>query len=193
MRKTAALARKTTTSARKILTADFFDRPTVAVARELLGKYIVRRYNGEIAALMITEVEAYDGPKDLASHARRGVTPRTKIMFGSAGFWYVYFTYGLHWMVNIVTGPKDYPAAILIRAGEKEDGTPISGPARLTKHLHIDRSQNEKAAIKNTGLWIEDRGVTVPRAQIVASKRIGVDYAGEIWAEKKYNFKLLRE
>jgi DNA-3-methyladenine glycosylase len=178
---------------RKILAADFFDRPTLVVARELLGKYIVRRYNGETAALMITEVEAYDGPKDLASHARRGMTPRTKIMFGPAGYWYVYFTYGMHWMVNIVTGPKNYPAAILLRGGETKDGTPIIGPARLTKHLHIDRSQNEKPARKSTGLWLEDRGITVPRRRIIAAKRVGVDYAGKIWAEKKYNFKLLQK
>jgi DNA-3-methyladenine glycosylase len=177
---------------RKMLTATFFDRRTVLVARELLGKYIVRRYKGQTAALMITEVEAYDGPRDLASHARRGITPRTKYMFGPAGVLYIYFTYGMHWMVNIVTGPRDYPAAILIRAAVKNDGTSIIGPARLTKHLHIDIAQNGKIANKRTGLWFEDRGIRVPRTKIIASKRVGVDYAGNVWAQKEYNLKLLQ-
>ncbi|HUC31353.1 MAG TPA: DNA-3-methyladenine glycosylase [Candidatus Paceibacterota bacterium] len=172
---------------RKILSKSFFDRPTLVVARELLGKYIARR-NG--IALMITEVEAYDGPLDLASHARRGITPRTKVMFGPAGVFYVYFTYGMHWMVNIVTGPKDYPAAILIRAGIKEDGTPVTGPARLTKYLNINKEQNGKCAGKTTGLWFEDRSVRVARSKIIASKRIGVEYAGRVWAGKPYNLKI---
>src|SRR5690348_15950613 len=120
---------------KKILPLLFFDRPTLTVARELLGKYIVRSYRGKLIPVMITEVEAYDGPNDLASHASRGMTPRTKIMFGPAGNFYVYFTYGMHWLVNVVTGPKQYPAAVLLRAGVFEDKgkglLPIKGPALL--------------------------------------------------------------
>jgi DNA-3-methyladenine glycosylase len=133
---------------------------------------------------MITEIEAYDGPNDKASHACRGKTERNKVMFGEAGNWYVYFTYGMHWMLNIVTGPKDYPAAILIR-GTKE----ISGPARITKFLKIDKKFNGKSASKKSNLWIEDRGIKIKSSQITAAKRIGVDYAGN-WANKHYRFKI---
>jgi DNA-3-methyladenine glycosylase len=144
---------------------------------------------------MITEVEAYDGHLDLASHARRGITPRTKVMFGEAGQFYVYFTYGIHWMLNVVTGPKKYPAAILIRGGIYTDPKTkqeifINGPARLTRFLGIDKSFNEKPAVRNTGLWLEDRGTIIRDADISESKRIGVDYAGPIWSEKKYNLKI---
>jgi DNA-3-methyladenine glycosylase len=176
---------------RKILPKTFFDRPTLTVAHDLLGKYIVRRNNGKTAALMITEVEAYDGPKDLASHARRGITPRTEVMFGDAGYLYVYFTYGMHWMVNIVTGPKGYPAAILLRGGMRADGTPVNGPARLTKDLAITGAQNRLLASKKNGLWLEDRGIVVKENKILKGKRIGVDYAGPIWTKKPYNFKLI--
>jgi len=144
---------------------------------------------------MVTEVEVYDGPNDLASHASHGRTPRTKIMFGPAGKFYVYFTYGMHWLVNIVTGPKNYPAAILIRAGEhydpkKKEWVLINGPARLTRFLKITGTQNGKTASQKTGLWFENRGRKVVKQNIVASKRIGVDYAGPVWSSKKWNFKL---
>jgi len=108
----------------KVLTHHFFNRPTLTVAKDLLGKFLVRevaptrRQSGRrrsVVAYMITEVEAYDGFKDKASHASRGETPRNAPMFGPAGHWYVYFTYGMHWMLNVVTREKGYPAAILIR------------------------------------------------------------------------------
>src|ERR1700722_17791779 len=97
----------------KILPQPFFNRPTLLVARELLGKYIVHRHGRKMISLMITEVEAYDGPLDLASHAGRkryskdATTGRASIMFGEAGRFYMFFTYGIHWMANVVTGPKD--------------------------------------------------------------------------------------
>lgn len=167
---------------RQILSSHFFRRPTLVVALELLGKFIVRRWRGKEIALAIAEVEAYDGPNDLASHASHGRTERNKVMFGPAGFWYVYFTYGMHWMLNIVTGPKDYPAAILLRgAGD------IVGPGRLTKFLHIDRHLNGKKANRASGLWIEDRGVKIEARNIRRTPRIGVAYAGA-WAKKKYRF-----
>ena len=102
---------------KKVLAQPFFDRPTLMVARKLLGKYLTRCWRGRTIALMVTEVEAYDGPHDRASHASRGRTPRNYLMFGEAGRFYVYFTYGMHWLVNIVTGPHGYPAAVLLRAG----------------------------------------------------------------------------
>ena len=168
---------------RKILKKKFFDRPTLAVAQDLLGKFLVRNRNGRVIAAMITEVEAYDGPKDKASHARRGITPRNKIMFGSPGIWYVYFTYGMHWMVNIITGPKDYPAAVLIRGVEG-----IAGPGRVTKYFHIDKKLNGRRAEKAEKLWIEDRGLKIKSSEIKKTPRIGVAHAGPLWDKKKYRF-----
>jgi DNA-3-methyladenine glycosylase len=177
-----------------VISQKFFDRPTLTVARDLLGKYLVRRYRGKMIAVMITEVEAYDGPHDRASHAYRGRTPRNVHMFGPAGIFYVYFTYGMHWLLNIVTGPDNYPAAVLIRAGMYRDpktgcARAIRGPARLTKFLHVDKAQNGKSASKKTDLWFEDRGTKTPRSKIYAGRRVGVQYAGEIWAWKPYNLK----
>jgi DNA-3-methyladenine glycosylase len=179
----------------KILAPAFFDRPTLVVARELLGKYLVRKYRNETVSLAITEVEAYDGPFDRASHASRGKTPRTKIMFGPAGRFYVYFTYGMHWLVNVVAGPEDYPAAVLIRAGKyynskKQEWISVNGPARLTKFLYIIGAQNGKITGRKTGLWFEDRGIKINRRDVAAGKRIGVDYAGPIWKNKLYRFNL---
>src|SRR3989304_10562893 len=102
----------------KTLEKKFFVRPTLTVAKDLLGKYLTIRADGKIQRFMITEVEAYDGFKDKASHASRGKTERNTPMFGEAGVWYVYFTYGMHYMLNIVTGPQNYPAAVLIRGVE---------------------------------------------------------------------------
>src|SRR3989344_5697076 len=130
---------------KKILGEQFFERSTLAVAKELLGKYLVRRVRGKEVSGMITETEAYDGFHDKASHASRGKTPRNAPMFGPAGCWYVYFTYGMHWMLNIVTREKGYPAAVLIRGvGD------ISGPARVTKRLKIDKKLNGMSASRRS-------------------------------------------
>lgn len=170
----------------KILNQEFFQsKNTVKIARSLLGKFLMRRMKGKTKAYMITEVEAYDGFKDRASHAHRGKTERNKIMFGEAGHWYVYFTYGIHHMLNIVTGPKEYPAAILIR-GIKG----INGPARITKLLKIDKKLNGKSATRLNGLWLEDRGLKIKNLQIKKGPRIGVDYAGPVWSKKAYRFYL---
>ncbi len=168
------------------------------VARGLLGKYLCRRYRGKIIRAMITEVEAYDGPADRACHASRGVTPRNKVMFGPAGHWYVYFTYGMHWMLNAVTGKEGYPAAVLIRgvaANTDERGfengfTRINGPARVTKFFKIDKKFNSKSAGRRSGLWLEDKGVEIKNSQIKRSPRIGVNYAGPVWSKKLYRFYL---
>lgn len=168
---------------RKILSPKFFNRPTLQVAKDLLGKYLIRKIDDKEIVLPITEVEAYDGFKDKASHASRGKTLRNEVMFGPAGYFYVYFTYGVHWMLNVVTGPKNYPAATLIRgAGE------INGPARLTKFLRIDKCFNGKLADRQSGLWFEDRGNVSTHQKIIRTPRIGVSYAGPVWSEKKYRF-----
>jgi len=173
----------------KAISSKFFNRPTIAVAKDLLGKFLIRRSRGKNFAVMLTEVEVYDGPNDLASHASRGLTPRTRIMFGEAGRFYVYFTYGMHWLLNVVTGSRGYPAAVLLRAGRATDGKIINGPARLAKYLKIDKRFNGKSASRRTGLWFEDRGIHIKPSQIIAGKRIGVDYAGK-WARKPYNFRI---
>lgn len=201
----------------KVLDRKFFERPTVAVAKNLLGKYLVRRWRGKTIARMITEVEAYDGPKDKASHASRGMTPRTKIMFGPAGHWFVYFTYGMHWMLNIVTEKKGYPAAVLIRGvmfsnsqsrvgylsspprGEVRN-VYLKGPGRITKFLNIDEKLNGKLADRKSGLWIEERPARIATRNVAGggmkikkSPRIGVGYAGPVWSKKYYRFVLLPE
>ena len=169
---------------RRVLPASFFRRPVLKVAPDLLGKFLVRKVGGKTAAAMITEVEAYDGPEDKACHAHKGKTPRNAVMFGPAGRWYVYFVYGMHWMLNIVTGENDYPAAVLIR-GVMD----CLGPAKLTKALRINRHLNGVAASKASGLWIEDRGGEIPPKCIRRTGRIGVAYAGK-WARKPYRFVL---
>jgi len=181
----------------KILSQKYFQKKnTVALARGLLGKFLVRRYRGKTSACLITEVEAYTGFSDKASHAHRGKTERNKVMFGPAGHWYVYFTYGMHWLLNIVTGPTNYPSAILIRSiriahpKRSQRTTLLDGPAKLTKALYIDGKLNGKPANKKSGLWIEDRGIKTKASQIESTPRIGVAYAGPTWSKKRWRFVL---
>lgn len=160
-------------------------KKAVALARWLLGKHLVRRFpDGREDARMIVETEAYNGEQDQACHARAGRTKRTEVIYGPGGVWYVYLCYGIHEMLNLVVGPSDWPAAILIRGVEG-----AVGPGRVTKALAIDRTLNATSAIDATsGLWIEDRGVRVPGRIVAATPRIGVDYAGPIWAKKHWRF-----
>lgn len=172
----------------KILLPSFFNRPTLEVAQDLLGKYLIRRLDGQNIALMVTEVEAYDGFDDKASHACRGKTARNDVMFGSAGYIYMYLIYGMYWMLNIVTGPQKYPAAVLIRGvGD------LAGPGRLTRVLQLDRSFHKKIARPESGLWFEERGVVLKQKEIVKVPRIGVAYAGPIWSKKPYRFLINRQ
>lgn len=170
---------------RKVLDKNFFERPAPTVAPELLGKFLVRRVGGREIAAMITETEAYEGINDKASHASRGRTKRSEVMFGKPGVWYVYFIYGMYWMANIVTGTEGHPSAVLIRGVETADG-----PGKLTKHFQIDKSLNAKPASRETGLWIEDRGVVVEPGHIKKSARVGISYAGLYWAGRKWRFVL---
>lgn len=169
---------------RTVLGAEFYDRPTLEVARGLLGKFLVRQpADGREIAVAIHETEAYDGFEDKASHAHRGVTPRNSVMYGPPGYFYVYICYGMHWLLNVVTGPNEFPAAVLIRgAGE------YVGPARLTKNLSIDRAFNRQKATERKGLWIEDRGLRPRPKEIELTPRIGVNYAGPEWSRKHYRF-----
>ena len=175
--------------------AFFSGKDTVKIAKRLLGKFLVRRYRGKTKKYLIVETEAYNGFKDKASHAHKGKTERNKIMFGPTGHWYVYFTYGMHWMLNIVTRPINYPAAILIRGISKnqrsyprQSASILNGPAKLTKALHIDKNLNGKPVAKKSGLWLEDRGIKIPPNKIKKARGMGVVYAGRVWAKKCYRF-----
>ena len=170
---------------RKVLRQDFFNRNTQKVAEDLLGKYVVRKIGSKEISWMITETEAYDGPNDKASHASRGRTARTEVMFGPPGHFYIYLCYGTLFMLNVVTVPKDYPAAVLIRGVEG-----YSGPGKLTKALKIDKKLNELLAVPKSGLWFEDRGVVIKKSDIQKTPRVGVAYAGREWSKKKYRFVL---
>lgn len=170
---------------RKILSSSFFNRETKIVARDLLGKFLVRKDADKEVAYLITETEGYVGPHDLASHSSKGRTVRTEIMYMKAGTIYIYFVYGMHYMLNIVTEEKDFPAAILIRGV-----VGISGPGKITKKLSINKMLNGLPLSKETGLWVEDRGVHIDPKSIQATPRIGIDYAGDIWAKKKLRFVL---
>ncbi len=166
-----------------LLKPSFFGRPALVVARDLLGKYLVRQIGKKKIAGLITETEAYIGPHDLASHSSKGRTKRTEIMFKEGGHWYVYFVYGMHYMVNVVTDGADYPSAVLIRGVER-----VSGPGRVAKHFKINKKLNGTLVGKKSGLWIEDRGLKISKFKIKKSPRIGVAYAGPIWATKDYRF-----
>ncbi|HEY3756571.1 MAG TPA: DNA-3-methyladenine glycosylase [Opitutaceae bacterium] len=139
--------------------------------------------NGETEAHLITEVEAYDGEADLACHAAKGRTRRTEVLYGPPGIWYVYLCYGIHEMLNLVVGPAEWPSAVLIRGVEG-----IAGPGRVTRQLDIDRRLNGAAADAASGLWIEDRRVRVPPKLVRAGPRVGIDYAGPVWAAKPWRF-----
>lgn len=168
--------------------SEWHGRQTVALARALLGKVLVRSTPESRDARVILETEAYVGAHDLACHASKGCTPRTRVMFGPGGVWYVYLCYGIHEMLNLVVGPAGHPAAILIRAVEG-----AIGPGRVTKRLSIDRSLNGLPAAPATGLHLEDHGIVVPRKHVVAGPRVGVDYAGPIWAAKPWRFRIAEE
>jgi DNA-3-methyladenine glycosylase len=171
-----------------VLKKSFFQRNAFVVARNLLGKYLVRKYRGKTTRYIITEIEVYEGFDDKASHAHRGKTARTEIMFGPGGHWYVYFIYGMYYMLNVVVGKKDYPAAILIRGVMSLDGKHINGPGKLTRELHIDKRLNTQYISPESGLWIEESNIKVPKKHIYATPRIGVQYSGELWAQKPYRF-----
>jgi DNA-3-methyladenine glycosylase len=167
-----------------VLQPAFFERRADIVARELLGKALRRRLGGKSVALTIFETEAYLGPHDLACHAARGRTARTNVLYGAPGTLYIYFVYGLHWMLNVVTGPEGYPAAVLIRAAGD-----ASGPAKLTRMLSIDGALNKRVAEPRSGLWFENGETT---GTVIATPRIGVAYAGPHWSARKLRFVLRR-
>jgi DNA-3-methyladenine glycosylase len=171
----------------------FFARDTVTVARDLIGCQLVVVKDGQPCRHVITETEAYDGPEDLACHASKGRTKRTEVLFGEPGTLYVYLCYGMHWLVNLVTGPSGYPAAVLIRGVQSLDGArKHDGPGKLTRALGITGSMNGKRLGLETGLWVEPRPAVIAPLRIQTGPRIGVAYAGPLWSQVPYRFLLLQ-
>lgn len=170
------------------LPRSFYDRDTVEVAQDLLGMHLVHVVAGVERVGRIVEVEAYLGPHDLAAHSARGLTPRTRIMFGPPGHLYVYFIYGMHWCANVVTQAEGTASAVLLRAVEpvKNVEGRTNGPALLCRAMGIDGRQN------GHDLLSADLFVRRPReredVRIVRRPRIGVDYAGHHWARRLLRF-----
>jgi len=162
---------------------EFFERDTLKVAKELLGKVLVRRDRGREIRGRILETEAYRGEDDRACHARFGKTARNAPMYGQAGHTYIYLCYGIHELLNLVTEENGFPAAALIRKIEPlSDHKPhykSYGPGNLTKFLRIDRRLNGEDLVKSDRLWVEDDGFRPKKSQIKKAPRIGVAYAGE--------------
>jgi DNA-3-methyladenine glycosylase len=174
-----------------ILPVNFYERNTIRVARELLGKKLVRRLGGLELSAMIVETEAYCGTGDSACHAHRGKTPRNAVMFGPPGHAYVYFTYGMHYLLNLVTEKEGNPCAVLIRGASPVDGIAemearrkkrgaelTNGPAKLCQAMCIDKSLNGWDLTCGRELWLENyKNITAKR--ITATPRIGIPYARE--------------
>ena len=182
----------------KLLSRSFYNRSTLTVARELIGTRLVRILEGQKLVGLITETEAYISQKDLACHAKAGLTPRTAVMFGKPGHAYVYFTYGNHWMLNVVTEREGFPAAVLIRAIqpiegvdimlEKRSGRDTFGPGKLCQALGITKSENGVDLTKRSGdLWIE-AGRKVPNSLVTKGPRVGLNNTPEPWLSKPWRF-----
>ncbi|MFO3797482.1 MAG: DNA-3-methyladenine glycosylase [Anaerolineales bacterium] len=181
-----------------ILPRSFYDRPTLLVARQLLGMRLVRILEGQRLSGIILETEAYVGPEDKGSHAHRGKTARNAPMFGPPGYAYVYFTYGMHWCLNVVTEAEGFPAAVLIRAILPEEGGEVMrtrrnggdtlGPAKLTQALGIGRSENGiDLCTTEQGLWIE-YGAPIPEERVTTTPRIGLNRVPEPWKSIPWRF-----
>lgn len=168
-----------------VLDPGFFDRSPLEVAPELLGKLVVRQTDSWIRWGRLVEVEAYCGPEDRAAHSSRGLTPRTRTMFGPPGHAYVYFIYGIHHCLNFVCQPEGVPQAVLVRAMEPGPETGrCSGPGLVCKALDIDRSL-DRAPLVPPHLYVVDDGWDP--GTIYQTRRIGVDYAGE-WKERPWRY-----
>ena len=156
----------------------FFHRECLDVAQDLVGKVLVHNRK----RLRISETEAYCGESDTACHAHKGRTKRTEVLYAEAGTIYIYLCYGMHWLLNIVTGDVGDPQAVLIRACVDAEG-----PAKLTKKLGITGEQNRDSVVTSDTLWIEDDGF---RCRIVTDKRVGIGYASQEDQDRLWRFKM---
>lgn len=172
----------------------FYQRSTSEVAVDLLGKLVIRRSREGIAAVRVVDVEAYLGVSDPACHTFGGRrTPRTEVMWGEAGFLYVYFTYGMHHCANVVTRGAGFPEAVLLRGGLVVTGSALverrrgrrdrygwlDGPARLCQGLSLERADNGEDLTSSEEIWLGDDGFRLPAGEILRAPRVGVAYAGE--------------
>ena len=180
----------------------FFERPVLLVARDLLGAQLIRIQNGVRLSGTIIEAEAYDGEQDLACHARSGHTPRNEVMYGPAGHAYIYFTYGMHWMMNVVTGETGYPAAVLLRGLLPTEGLDIiasqrkgqsdklwcNGPAKLTRAFSIDGLFNRADLCDPFGDLRLEIGAKIPEDNVEKTPRIGIQNTPEPWRSLPWRF-----
>ena len=186
------------------LEREFFARPTLDVARSLLGMRLVRLEGGLRLAGTISETEAYRGEEDQGCHAKAGLTPRTRVMYGPPGHAYVYFTYGMHWMLNFVTEVEGFPAAVLIRAilptegieviASRRDGQPrlhwTDGPAKLCRALDIDgRQHGLDLCAPGSELFVE-KGDPLPDSSVTIGPRVGLNSVPEPWKSIPWRFQV---
>jgi DNA-3-methyladenine glycosylase len=184
------------------LPRSFYDRPALKVAREILGTCLVRLEGKERIAGIIVEAEAYVGEEDLGCHASAGYTPRTQVMYGPPGHAYVYFTYGMHWMLNFVVEAEGFPAAVLIRSivptegieriAIRRAGRPVeqwtNGPGKICRALSINRAQNgADLCSPEAELFVED-GVDIPDSSVTIGPRVGLNSVPEPWKSIPWRF-----
>ena len=166
----------------KKLDYEFYHRPCLTVAEMLVGKVLAHRLpDGTVLRLRISETEAYCGEDDTACHAHKGRTKRTEVMYMDAGTIYIYLCYGVHWLLNLVTGDAEDPQAVLIRACVE-----ASGPGKLTKALGITGSLNRGSVLVDE-LWVEDDGFV---CEVITDKRVGIGYASQVDQDRLWRFKM---
>lgn len=185
-----------------VISRSFFERPTLMVARELLGQRLVKLEGDQRIAGLITETEAYIGSEDDGCHARAGLTKRNRSMWGPPGHSYVYFTYGMHWMLNIVTERDGFPAAVLLRAVEPVEGHEIirrrragrpeseltDGPAKLCQAFSLDRSFDGLDLCHPESVLFIERGVSIPEHSVTTGPRVGFNQVSEPWKSMPWRF-----
>lgn len=164
---------------------EFFNRDCLEVAPDLIGKVLVSKINGYEMRVRISETEVYRGEEDTACHAHKGRTKRTEVLYGKSGIIYVYLCYGMHWLMNVITGEEGQPQGVLFRAGEG-----FNGPAKLTKALGVTGKQNLQSIVDNAEIWIEDDGT---KYDYTTNTRVGIAYATEEFRNKQWRFILKKE
>ena len=164
-----------------ILDKVYFSRPATELAPDLIGKILCRRTGEGVIRARITETECYFGEEDSACHAHKGKTARTSVMYKAGGVSYVYLCYGIHAMLNLVTGEENHPEAVLIRGLDV-----AKGPGRTTTFMKITTNDNNLPLTEEGGIWIEDDGSVPP--EYTALPRVGIDYASEEDRNRKWRF-----
>lgn len=163
------------------LSESYYAQDALILAPDLLGKHLYRRFDDDsVDKFVITETEAYRGEEDLACHASKGRTPRTEVMYAEGGKIYAYLIYGMYWLLNIVSGPSNFPQAVLIRGLDE-----IKGPGKVGKLLQLDKSFYGENLCLSSRMWLENGGAP---DSIISKPRIGIDYAPDQWRLKPWRF-----